>query len=451
LFNFIGIATNIDPKNFAIFAGSLRAVNADAGCIIIINSPVSNHIEKLAMKYKVTLIEYELAQLYPSFIHSYHPSSLRWIIMNRILSIPTKQFFPSQPAEFMSHGFKKIITLDVRDSAFQIDPFKLFDFDSSSSSADNKLWVFGEDKYNPIENCGWNSRWIKDCFHPRIYISVKDQPIICSGVLVGHSGPMKTYLQIMSSILLGEQLPELSQKFPDVSGSLTNFPTSERNGVDQGVHNVIVHLGLVSTQHLNGFMSGQVIVKYPDTFPVVNLQAVLDSMLVPVDSLFQNGQLSFPGNSKLPLYAIVHQYDRVSKLQLAYGETYVDWIDWKNTLKSEWSELCSSNFEYIENVDILRGECDKGSIRAMTAASCCALCLQRSAVSSWEEFENYKGDKISCTGFAYANGACYFKNCDKSKVQRRVKEHNDRNIGRGNSFMTVEDSGVMSGYLKIHN
>jgi hypothetical protein len=53
---------------------------------------------------------------------------------------------------------------------------------------------------------------------------VSDRPIICSGISLGTIDEMTEYIKLMTEKILS----------PD-------FAKCERNGVDQGIHNVLVH------------------------------------------------------------------------------------------------------------------------------------------------------------------------------------------------------------------
>ena len=74
----------------------------------------------------------------------------------------------------------------------------------------------------------------------------------------------------------------------------SNFPKCERNGVDQGVHNVLVHKKLIPNMKVFKQADG----------PVANLQAKL--------SRVQGTQVF---NQAGKLVAVVHQYDRYPELQ----------------------------------------------------------------------------------------------------------------------------------------
>ncbi len=74
--------------------------------------------------------------------------------------------------------------------------------------------------------------------------SIGMNEVICSGVSCGHTGAVVPYIELMASITAGGG--------GVLAGSITNqsqppnqFPHCERNGVDQGVHNVLVHTGRI--------------------------------------------------------------------------------------------------------------------------------------------------------------------------------------------------------------
>lgn len=87
--------------------------------------------------------------------------------------------------------------------------------------------------------------------------SIGHKPIICSGVSVGSIDIVLKYVKLMSTILEGEKLPTHPQL------NVHKFPNCERNGVDQGIHNVLVHTRSIPSMKIFDQKSG----------PVSNLQA----------------------------------------------------------------------------------------------------------------------------------------------------------------------------------
>eukprot|EP01037_Dinobryon_pediforme_P032618 gene32618-37651_t len=186
----------------------------------------------------------------PKYLANYHPASLRWVMFERLLVAQNN---------FLARSMDKVIVVDVRDTISGLD----------------------------IGSCGWNSGWVKDCFGEQVLMKIGKQPIICSGITIGSMDKMFDYISMMSSILLGES--ELDN----------SFPQCERNGVDQGVHNVLVHTNRI---------------------PGVRIESSTE---------LKNG-----GNK---LFSIVHQYDRLTTFQKALATKYVRWVNMSDP-EAEWRE-----------------------------------------------------------------------------------------------------------------
>lgn len=128
--------------------------------------------------------------------------------------------------------------VDIRDTAFQSDPFSLIDIVTKAS--DNILYTLAEETVSSIGECGWNSGWIQDCFGESVYQKLRSNTISCSGVSIGSYSMALRYTKLLSDIFHGDQ--------SIINSSM--FPQCERNGVDQGVHNVILGLNLLPEMKL---------------------------------------------------------------------------------------------------------------------------------------------------------------------------------------------------------
>lgn len=181
--------------------------------------------------------------------------------------------------------------IDVRDSFFQSDPFAFI----APSPAPGSLHVFNGVESFPIKECGWNSGWIKDCFGPQVLADVGKEGIICSGVTAGTADSVTDYVRIMSEIITGKAS---EQNLP-----AARFPQCERNGVDQGVHNVLVHSGALSHLHLRRWSQTD--------SPVANMQA--KAALLNCEG--QEQEQCLVRNRAGVSVAVVHQYDRYPQLQ----------------------------------------------------------------------------------------------------------------------------------------
>ncbi len=271
----IGIAANIDIRNFAIFCGSLRNLQDPVTVLVFMNDKIPRDHEKIAKESGVILIAYDRMKLLPAYLSTYHPSSLRWILFD--------WFFNHDSGKY-ANSFDRILALDIRDSVFQSDPFTQFNFQLNTQTRTvmevpdndrnmtervqldrNRMLVFGENRIIPITKCDWNRGWIQDCFGDKVLEMVSTQPISCSGVSIGGAPRMIQYIHMMSQVLLGN-FPCIPTPNDAID---SKFPKCERNGVDQGVHNALLHLHFLDP----------VQVKYADTFPVVNLQSSPELMM----------------------------------------------------------------------------------------------------------------------------------------------------------------------------
>jgi hypothetical protein len=203
----MGIAQDIETKNFAVFVCSFRSVNDIAEIIIFINEPLDERINELAVKYKVTLVPFHLKnEKYPQF----HPSTLRWPMMYKYLENRMKN----------SPKLGHVLFIDVRDSFFQLNPF-----DELPSIKAPYFNAYTGVETLTILNCGWNGQWVKDCFGQDMLGKIGNNRIICSGVSLADAETGFLYLEAMANIILGEE--------PYKSKFKSRFPMCERNGVDQ--------------------------------------------------------------------------------------------------------------------------------------------------------------------------------------------------------------------------
>ncbi|MHA1299680.1 MAG: hypothetical protein ACTSO9_09615 [Candidatus Helarchaeota archaeon] len=112
------------------------------------------------------------------------------------------------------HGkkYSNVMLTDVRDVAFQRDPF---DFKHI-----NGLCCFLEDKHMKINKCGVNSGWIKHAFGEKILEEIGHNYISCSGVTIGETSRVMKYLKQMIDWFTQIKLIR---------------------GIDQGIHNYLIY------------------------------------------------------------------------------------------------------------------------------------------------------------------------------------------------------------------
>jgi hypothetical protein len=114
--------------------------------------------------------------------------------------------------------YRNVMLTDTRDVFFQRSPF---DFD------------VGDDVHCFLEEAGLvlgtetNAQWLRLAYGDAVARELADQPISCSGVTIGSAAAVRGYLAVMAD-------------------ELTRLPR-QIWGIDQGVHNYVVHRGLVSS------------------------------------------------------------------------------------------------------------------------------------------------------------------------------------------------------------
>ena len=273
----IGMAQDTDPKNLAVFCSSFREHSkpAAADAVLFVNVPVPDRHRDIAKQAAVQLIEFDLNNLSSSsasFAAKYHPSTLRWSLVYR--------FFSDAAVRARYH---RVLLIDVRDSFFQGEPFSIIPAATASA-----FHAFKGVEHITIKDCGWNRGWVRDCFGEDVLREIGSLNIICSGVSLGTMAVVLDYLRLMDDVVMGRKQAPISQ--------LTKFPSCERNGVDQGVHNVLVHKQLIR----------DLTVWSQHDSPVVNLQARRARV---------TGRNVHNENNEL--VPVVHQYDRYPDLQKA--------------------------------------------------------------------------------------------------------------------------------------
>lgn len=344
----VGLGTGITPENLAVFAGSLRAVNPTAALVLYLDSPLPPKHVEIVEKYQVTAIEFSEDLLEPSFLRKYHPSNYRWPLLYRFLLEN-------------EHAFRggKVLLADTRDTMFQTDPFAAFG---------EGFFAFHGVESRTIAQCGWNGGWIRDCFGQAMLSRVGENHIICSGISMGSTAEVLAYLQLMKDEM---ETPE--------------FARCERNGVDQGVHNVLVHTRRIPQLQVKSQANGW----------VANMQAGRSS-------IDEDGVVRNPSGQ---VVAVVHQYDRNRPLQERFFEKFTFWD------RSAENVHCKP-FRIEENVDLFKAKCDLKVVGAHSNDACCEKCLATAG----------------CKGWSAAGSMCYLKNCN-------------------NPSNRVSMIGVASGYL----
>ncbi|GMH87822.1 hypothetical protein TrST_g8529 [Triparma strigata] len=328
----IGMAQGINDAQLCVFVASLRKFSpASESSIVLFMDEVSPKAQEILDKNAATAIVFNKREIK---MGDMHPSTYRWPMITDYINDNQR-------------SIDMVLLADVRDMAFQGDPFSIVTRPG--------LYVFNGVESMTIGQDGWNGGWVKDCFGNGVFQQLYDKKIICSGVSLGTIDSILSYLDLMASTM-----------------GTPSFAQCERNGVDQGVHNVLIH-----TDKLTGS-----IYKYDQmSGPVANMQAK-------VMSLTSDFRVVNNANGDVP---IMHQYDRYETLMTHLFKLYVDW-----DIHAESSgEGDCKGYTIKENVEAFKGRCDLSHESGGTVEECCTIC-------------NNKG---SCKGFTHIRSGCWLKSC----------------------------------------
>jgi hypothetical protein len=336
--------------------------------VVFVNSPVSQLQIDIAQHYGAVVIEYILSSLTPVAVTRFQPSTLRWIVYDHYMGLNEVS---------LTNGFSKIMFADVRDTAFQADPFELL------PTGSNFVFQEGSVMGAPLSQNQWMSGWIKDCFSEKILAAAADKPVITAGALLLSLSKGRTYLKLMTSLLLVK------------CGLSQRLPACERSGVDQAAHNVIVHLGLLSNLDI----------KSEAEFPLANIanSEIWNHPGMQLENLQTHSYDRTTNSIQIQPLAVIHQYDRVPSLMMELANRYVYWKSYKSAATLWKQQPQCTNYHALLSTDVYAGQCDIGTARVVSADQCCSMC------------NNYNADQ-RCFGFYYANGQCHFKFCDHTNA-----------------------------------
>jgi hypothetical protein len=300
---------------------------------LFVETAGSERFQQIRKRFDVEVSVVDISKLEPPSIRKYHPSTLRWILIDQYLKDHSKQF-------------RRILLADVRDTAFQSDPFEIISLPG--------LYTFSEGIHFHEE--GWNTGWVADCFGSSVAQKMSNNRVVCSGISLGSAAAVAAYTSLMAAEILKP-----------------SFEACERNGVDQGIHNVLVYSGVIQNLTLLGPTDG-VVVHAQNTNPILDADSVVRI------------------SNKHPA-VIVHQYDRHRALQQSLLLKYVDW---EISSTGNGVERCAG-YSLLTNADLFYGVGDIHNVpvAAPSMQDCCVQCSSTS----------------TCCGFVYASAgsSCWLK------------------------------------------
>lgn len=178
-----------------------------------------------------------------------------------------RQFMATTPAPI-----ENVMLSDVRDVVFQRDPF---DFDMGG-----QLACFLEDAAMTIGESAPNRLWIEAAYGADMAAALSSRPISCSGTTFGPRDAICSYLDALTG-----ELAALDERDPRIISNVI--------GMDQGMHNYLLHTGRLAGAQI--FENGR--------GPVLTMGYMrADSVRYDMADLILNED-GRPAN-------VVHQYDR---------------------------------------------------------------------------------------------------------------------------------------------
>lgn len=161
----IGMAQGINDAQLCVFVASLRKYSPSSySDIVLFMDEVSVKAKEILEKYNTKVIVFDIKSIKMSDMH---PSTYRWPMITSYI-------------EMNKESIDMVLLADVRDMAFQGDPFSIVGREG--------LYVFNGVESMTIGEDGWNGGWVKDCFGNSIFQQLYDKKIICSGVSLGTIG-----------------------------------------------------------------------------------------------------------------------------------------------------------------------------------------------------------------------------------------------------------------------
>lgn len=254
----IGYATGYGPKELACFVCSLRAHSRARIALV-----ASEAVETAAFleKHKVD--------------HWRAPSSLGWA--PHLLIARFKHYLPILAAY---PDARRVLISDVRDVAFQGDPFAPGFGDEHSPLA-----FYCETPPGDLGSHGANPKWLKALIGAPMAETLAAQPVVCGGSILGEpkalSGMIRTLLWLCAV---------------QRSGGLEGI------GADQAALNVIVHQGLCPA------------------LAVPNYRRVATIGYATSPRVGEDGALFNPDGAQSP---ILHQYDRHQQAKAAIEALWI--------------------------------------------------------------------------------------------------------------------------------
>jgi len=347
------MAMGITADALFMFLTSLLRVAHSCNVVIFVDKQPPADVFNANKLPGMDRVSFEVSdmQALPSRWRSFHASNSRyWLYAD----------YMEKTKAATSYRFVQVS--DVRDIVFQADPF------ASLRNAEEGVHAFLEQPEVLVGKESWNAGWVRDCFGEEALSRIASKTVTCSGYTIGTSADMKQYLDRMA-------------------GELSSRSSCERNGVDQGVHNVLVH----DSTFLQGMK--------PYILHANSKGWVWTGGYVPKGSLAFDGENAVLNAAGAP-YAVLHQYDRHQDLLAKLKDKF---LEAKRNMMSDVVDC--SGFD-VSPGDVVRHDLEH--IPVESQVECCKACLGES----------------QCQGFVYSPSRrhCWMKTTILSGRRKRAKD-----------------------------
>ncbi|CAM9275307.1 unnamed protein product, partial [Hapterophycus canaliculatus] len=260
----LGMAVGVSSAQLVTFAASFREVAPQADLVLFFEAPTSDRFKDIIEKLGILSLEIDRGKLEPAALRRYHPSSARWIMIQRFLD--TK-----------GSDYERVLIADAGQVFFQGSPFDII--------GDPGIYAFTDDK--TIGEYEERSAKIRDCLGESVLAKLTDKPALYSAVSLGTSSSAADYARQMSNGLLSP-----------------SFQACESAGVDAGLQEYLVY---------GGGMPG--VLRFDQaTGPVADVQAGKFKM--------SNSRVTNPTGREVP---IVYRYVANASMKESVFERYMYW------------------------------------------------------------------------------------------------------------------------------
>lgn len=197
----LGLAAGYHYGDVRPFLASLDACNSTAQCVLFVTATTRDTERMAAHGAHIVTCE--------------KPHGRAHIPYNAL-----RYFFYRHYLHTQAPPHTRVLLTDVRDVIFQTNP--------AAHPWPGDLAVTLEDKRMTIGTCPYMTRWVTGHLGDDAWQALRHKPISCSGTTVGTAAAMLRYLDILCSHL---------EPFT---------PGDHMAGYDQGVHNHLLHQGLLA-------------------------------------------------------------------------------------------------------------------------------------------------------------------------------------------------------------